>query len=61
MIRKSGSRFSESIMLKQMLERADVRRKAIPLQALLIYRLSSALTLWPCGATPRIAKTATSQ
>jgi hypothetical protein len=45
MIRKSGSRFSESILLKQMLERADVRRKAIPLQALLIYRLSSANTL----------------
>jgi len=43
MIPKSGSRFSESIMLKQMLERADVRRKAIPLEALLICRLSSAI------------------
>ena len=34
MIRKSGSRFSERIMLKQMLERADDRRKAIPPYAL---------------------------
>jgi hypothetical protein len=61
MIRKSGSRFSESIMLKQTLDWADDRSKAISFQALLICRSSSALTLSPCGATPRVAKTAPSQ
>jgi hypothetical protein len=61
MIRKSGSRFSKRIMLKQMLEWADDRRKAIPPYALLIRRSDSALTLWSCGATPRVAKTAPSQ
>ena len=38
MIRKSGSRFSKRIMLKQMPEWADDRRKAIPPYALLIRR-----------------------
>jgi hypothetical protein len=61
MIRKSGSRFSKRIMLKRMLEWVDDRRKAIPPYALLIRRSDSALTLWSCGATPRVAKTAPSQ
>ena len=45
MIRKSGSRFSKRIMLKQMPQWADDRRKAIPPYALLIRRSGFALIL----------------